>query len=151
MPSAHYDPYLIQTELETIQSEAVLRPVIEQLDLSRLWGTQFGAGQPLQTSQTLQLLKASLQVRPVLNTSIIEIRAFGKSPDEAASLANIIVGCYLGHVTSSSHTVAVEILENARLDFKPVRPNRPMNLLIAAVAGLVLGSLAGAFWGKQQA
>jgi hypothetical protein len=156
LTGTHYDPYLIQTEFETIQSEIVLGSVIEQLDLDREWGRRFGTGQPLHTSQTLQLLKARLEVRPVRNASILEIRAFSQNADEAASLANAIADSYYAHVasqpiSSTSHTFTAEILERASPELKPVRPNRPMNLLISAVAGLVLGSLAGAVWGKQRA
>jgi hypothetical protein len=150
--SLHYDPYVIYPELETIQSEVILRPVIQQLDLDREWGRRFGTGQPLQPSETLQLLKARLIVRQVRNASILGISAASQDPEEAATLANTIVDQYIAHVASSSksHTFTVEILEKATPGLRPVRPNRPMNLLIAAVAGLVLGSLVGAVWGNSR-
>jgi serine/threonine protein kinase len=153
LTGTHYDPYLIQTEFETIQSEAILGSVIEDLDLSREWGRRFGTGQPLQPSQTLQLVKARLDVRPVRNASVIEIRTFSDNADEAARLANAIADSYCAHVASqaaSSGSFTVVILEKASPGFRPVRPNRPVNLVLSALAGLVLGGVAGAVCGNHR-
>src|SRR4051794_14220211 len=50
--SGGYDPYFIQTEFETIQSEKVLGKVIAELDLNKEWGKKYGAGQTLKTHET---------------------------------------------------------------------------------------------------
>ena len=42
--SGTYDPYLIQTECEVMQSEEILGPVIKALDLDREWGRRYGDG-----------------------------------------------------------------------------------------------------------
>src|SRR5215468_9327095 len=41
MQGGNYDPYFIQNEFETIQSEKVLGKVVEKLDLNKIWGEKF--------------------------------------------------------------------------------------------------------------
>jgi succinoglycan biosynthesis transport protein ExoP len=88
------DPYFIQTEFETIQSERVLAKVIQDLNLNEDWGKKYNGGPPLKTAETITLLKGKLDLRPVRNTSYIEIKVFSENRDEAARLANAIAGSY---------------------------------------------------------
>ena len=92
-----YDPYFIQTELELIQSEVILGKVIEDLDLNRKWGKRYAGGDRLRTTETILLLKNRLEVRLVRNTSIIDIRVFSETPEEAAYIANAIAEVYRKH------------------------------------------------------
>ena len=92
-----YDPYFIQTEFELIQSEAILGKVISDLDLNREWGKKYANGDPLKTSETMALLKSRMDLRPVRNTSLIEIRVFSEKPEEAAKIANAIAEAYRAH------------------------------------------------------
>src|SRR5213595_2651096 len=39
-----YDPYFIQTEFELIQSEVILKPVVDELGLNVEWGKKYNAG-----------------------------------------------------------------------------------------------------------
>jgi len=89
-----YDPYFIQTETEVIKSQAVLDKVIEKLNLNKLWADKHGAGLPLQTSDTRQLLQKRLDLRPDKNTSIMDIRVTSDNPEEAASIANAVAAAY---------------------------------------------------------
>ena len=68
-----YDPYFIQTEFEVIQSELILRQVVESLDLNNVWGKKYAGGEKLKTSETIMLLKGRMDLRPVRNTSLIAI------------------------------------------------------------------------------
>ena len=88
-----YDPYLVQTEFEAIQSEAVLGKVVKDLDLNRAWAKK-SDGKPLGDSQAIALLKKKLDLRPVRNTSFLEIGAKGQNPEEAAKLANAVAKAY---------------------------------------------------------
>ena len=90
--SGFYDPYFIQTEFEVIQSQVVLGKVIEALDLNKVWGKKYG--QVLKTDETMELLKRQMDLRPVRNTSIIEIRVYDESPEQAARIANQIAETY---------------------------------------------------------
>jgi len=89
-----YDPYFIQTEFEVIQSEIVLGKVIEALNLNEKWGKKYNGSQRFTTTETMGLLKRQMDLRPVRNTSLIEIRVFSDNPDEAALLANEIAKTY---------------------------------------------------------
>ena len=89
-----YDPYFIQTEFEVIQSEVVLGTVIEQLKLNEDWGKRYNGGQKFTVSETMALLKRQIDLRPVRNTSLIEIRVYSEKPEEASNLANEIARTY---------------------------------------------------------
>lgn len=89
-----YDPYFIQTEFEVIQSEVVLGKVIEALNLNEKWGKKYNGGQRFSTTETMGLLKRQIDLRPVRNTSLIEIRVYSDNPDEAAQVANEIAKTY---------------------------------------------------------
>jgi Mg-chelatase subunit ChlD len=91
---AGYDPYFIQTEAELIQSEAVLGKVAEDLKLKEAWAEKKGAGHKLTTAETIQLLKQRLDLRPVKNTSLLEIGVKSDKPEEAAKIANAVAEAY---------------------------------------------------------
>jgi capsular exopolysaccharide synthesis family protein len=92
-----YDPYFVQTEFEVIQSEVILTNVINQLDLRKEWGRKFAGGEELGLHETLGLIKARIDLRPVRNTSLIDIRVYSEKPDEAAKIANAIASSYEQH------------------------------------------------------
>ena len=92
-----YDPYFIQTEFEVIQSQTILEPVIKDLNLNVEWGKKYGDGNPLKTDETMALIKGRLALRPVRNTSLIEITVYSDKPDDAARLANKIAEVYKQH------------------------------------------------------
>ena len=91
---AGYDPYYIQTEFELIQSEVILGSVIERLNLNKEWGKKYANGDILKTPETMTLLKGRIDLRPVRNTSLIEIRVYSEKHDEAAVIANAVAGAY---------------------------------------------------------
>ena len=190
--SGGFDPRLIQTECEVIQSEAILGKAIEDLNLNKEWGKRYANGDRLKTSETMALLRGRVDLRPVPNTSVIEIRVFDERPDEAATIANAIAEAYRDQinsperaastsrsarvemtelVASTSHGARVEmvgmpalasnpvqpgpapsmsggprveILDRAVPGFRPVRPNKPLNITLGLLTGLLLGFLAGA-------
>ena len=92
----HNAPNLIQIESETIQSEAVLGKVIKDLNLNAEWGKKQGGG-TLTTAETIAQLKKKLDLRPVQNTSLLEIGVKSDQPEEAANIANAIAGAYKAH------------------------------------------------------
>jgi uncharacterized protein involved in exopolysaccharide biosynthesis len=225
-----YDPYFIQTEFEVIQSELILGRVIETLNLNAEWARKYSGGEKLKIAETLDLLRRCLDLKPVRNTSLIEIRVLRDRPEEAAKIANAIAETYrayrleqerqmnLAKITAleerwneknhrqqvaqeefvqlrgklqvptpepaegellakypsyveakqrleelrQSHTVLgmkiaqeetdlslprkspVEIIDRAYPGFRPVRPNKPLNVMLGALLGIALGSVAGA-------
>jgi capsular exopolysaccharide synthesis family protein len=97
-PQGTYDPYFIQTEFETIQSERVLSNVANdpQMDLKNEWGKRYGDGRPLNTAEVVSQLKnrGKVSVSPVRNTLYMEISVLSEKPKEAADLANAIAKAY---------------------------------------------------------
>jgi uncharacterized protein involved in exopolysaccharide biosynthesis len=92
-----YDPYFMQTEFELLKSQAVLGPVIDQLGLRDEWGKRLAGGNRLTTSEAIALLRGKMELRPVENTSLMEIRVYSEKPDEAAAIANAIAETYRTH------------------------------------------------------
>ena len=95
--TAAYDPYFIQTEFELIQSEVILGKVIDALDLNKEWGNKYNNGEHLKPSETLALLKRRIDLRPVRNTSLIEIRVYSEKAEEASKIANAVADAYKDH------------------------------------------------------
>jgi capsular exopolysaccharide synthesis family protein len=91
---ANYDPYLIQTEFEIMQSEKVLGRVIAALDLNNKWGNKYNGNVPLKTEDTMQLLKQRMSLSPERNTKLIDITVYSEDKDDAARLANGIAQAY---------------------------------------------------------
>jgi len=130
-----------QKEFEVIQSDAVLGKVIRDLDLNQTWGRKYARGVPLTTAQTKALLKARLDLRPVRGTgSLIEIRVFSEDRNEAAVLANAIAHSYREYRPLS----LVEFVNEGVPGLRPARPNRPRNIALGLVGGILFASLAGA-------
>ncbi len=142
----------VRTECEVIQSEVVLNPVIEQLNLSDEWGRRYG-GARLQAGETQRLLKRMLEIRPVPGTELVEIRAFSGRPDEAARIANSMAESYRRYqlertrqsrarepIEGAISHPPVEIVDRAMPGLRPVRPNKPLYLAIGIGVGLLLGA-----------
>src|SRR5215510_15910134 len=91
---SNYDPYFIQTEFEVIQSEKVLGKVVDDMNLMVEWGKKYAGGERLKRDEAITLLKGRMDLRPVRNTSLIEIRVFSEKPEEAAKIANTIAYAY---------------------------------------------------------
>ena len=146
-PKPSYDPYLLQTEIETIQSGAILSRVIEQLKLRERWGQRYAT---LSTGEEVDLLKHRIDIRPAGRTQLLEIRVFSEGPKEAAEIANAIVESYVAYNSERlragllpGQVLRVEILDRAVPALHPARPNRPLNIFIGAVAGVVTGIFTG--------
>ena len=146
--SAHYDPDRLQTAFEVLRSEVILERVIADLDLNQTWGTRYGNGAPLKTAESMMLLRQRLDLRPVRNTYLLEIRCFDQEPAEAARLANELAEVFQRHwqetdVGAGAGAGRVEIVEQAVPALRPVRPNKPLNLLLALAGGLLAGLVSG--------
>ncbi len=96
MNNGSYDPFFIQTEFEAIQSEQILGKVIDlpDLDLNTKWGVKYGGGAKLKTTDTIAMLKGRMTLRPVRNTSLIEITVYSEDKLEAARIANAVAETY---------------------------------------------------------
>jgi len=173
--SPTYDPYLMQSEMGLIQTEVILSRVIDQLKLQERWEQRSG-GQ--KAGLALDVLKHQIEISPERNTHIIDIRVYSGRPGEAAEIANAISESYIAFNSERlkairqslqkananpegfslpSAPLIVERLDNAVPPLHPTRPNRPLNVFLAAVAGVLTGILAGitvgllSFWRARAA
>src|SRR6266436_2403516 len=129
-----YDPYFIQTEFEVIQSELILGKVITELDLNKEWGKKYAGGETLKTTETMAVLKSRLDLRPVRNTELIEIRVFSERPEEAAKIANAIAEALAILAASSGRSL------NTRISMSSVlrTGRRSRRLFSTAIVSVVL-------------
>ena len=136
--------------MSSIQSEAVLGKVIDALDLNRAWRVH--RRQPAQDFKTLALLKGRIELRPVRvirirpvdstrSADLIEIRVFSEDASEAAELANAIAQSYREF---RSRIIPTDIVDRAVPGLRPVRPNKPLNIALGIIGGMVLALAAGA-------
>src|SRR5579859_355496 len=79
-----YDPYFLQTQFEIIQSQKILYPVVDRLNLCQVWGGDTKLPQDL----AFKRLKAQLSCRRVRDTSLIEITVYDRDGSLAAEIAN---------------------------------------------------------------
>lgn len=77
-----------------LQSEATLNKVVTNLDLSRAWSARLSVGESLSPVETLQRLKAHLQVQPGADPAFINITAHSDDPAEASEIANATARAY---------------------------------------------------------
>jgi capsular exopolysaccharide synthesis family protein len=109
----NYDPYLLQTEFEVIQSQAVLPKVIEILGLNEKWAKRYNMD-GLKTTDTMRLLKGRLDVRQFRNTTLMEVRVFSEDPNEAAVIANAIAEVYKNYRLDERQKLATGGIEALR-------------------------------------
>ncbi len=97
-----------------LQSEFVLSRVVTDLKLDQEWGKRQAHGKPLKMEQAVAMLRARLHLRPVRNTSLVEICVSSDKPSEAAQIANAIAGGYKMHRMEQRRQASlggVEVLE----------------------------------------
>ena len=148
VPATNAGPYTIATEMEVIQSQVVLSNVIKKLDLNVMWGKKYFGGETLKTLESLEILKQRLNLRLVPNTQIITVTVFSDDRREAAQIANAVAEAYQDYSAEKLKTeagnAAVTIIDAAVPGNRPVKPNKPLNLALGAVFGVILG--AGLAW-----
>lgn len=83
-----YDPYFIQTEIETIQSDLILSNVVFRLDLDSR------SGKNHTDSEALALLRRRLDVRWGRDPTLVSIYMVHENATEAAKIANTIAEVY---------------------------------------------------------
>ena len=147
---AVYDSHLFGNEGDFIRSEDILRPVIDDLDLSRQWGKRYNYGTPVATQQTIAHLKERINVRRVPGTCLIEISVQSDQSEEAAGLANAIAATYRAHrrdhlaaYPQASAAIQVEVLDHAVPAASPEGHRELEQLVAYALGGLCLAFAAG--------
>jgi succinoglycan biosynthesis transport protein ExoP len=112
---APYDPYFMETELNTIKGDVVLSRVVEDLNLNEEWGKKYSPdGRPLKTSDTMEYLRRYISLDSDRNTKLIDISVQNEDKDVAARIANTIAADYMQYrleVHSNEMSTGIEKLK----------------------------------------
>lgn len=103
MPTQQFNPFFLLTEMEVLQSALILGQVVDDEQLTRVWGQRYirGGGEyPREIA--IEMLKRRTRVQQQRNTSNIDITVVADDPSEAARLANRIAETYRQHRLSSN-------------------------------------------------
>jgi uncharacterized protein involved in exopolysaccharide biosynthesis len=137
-----YDPIAINTELAMLSSEKNLDRAIEHLKLSDKWTKKYEMPQPLAPAQTREILKRRIEIRPERSTTLGDITVFSDDPKEAAEIANAMAQQYQESKKPLGH-MEVLLVDKAEERPVPVKPNKPLNICMGAVLGLIFAGLSG--------
>jgi uncharacterized protein involved in exopolysaccharide biosynthesis len=132
--------------LQLFQSTELLKEVSQQLNLPEALAARYGENKPLEEKRVEELLRRSVQVRRLPGTDLIEIRVYGRSPAECAQLANEIAET--GARQARHGSGSIRIVDPAVPPLRPSRPNKPLNLALGALVGILLGTMAGGVGAK---
>ena len=108
---------------EIARSRKVLSKVINDLNLN----------------YTYEELSEAVTISPVKDTEIISIKVQNTNPNLAYKIANKIPETFSKEVRRITKADSVEVLDYAVVPENPVKPNKKMNIAIAAVLGMMIG------------
>lgn len=109
--------YALQTQQALIGSQAVLVRVIGNLNLKSAWAEKFRSGAPT-LDQLVALLRRRLTVRPVRQTTLVEINAADEQPERAAAIANGVVDAYRSFLGDNSKASAAKGMQGLTDQFE---------------------------------
>ncbi|HEY4415973.1 MAG TPA: hypothetical protein VGO57_09795 [Verrucomicrobiae bacterium] len=145
-----FDPYFMETQLEILNSEVVLVPVIASLHLNEVWGKKYSHGEIFKDDESLEILKRRLIIAPVRGVQVAAITVYSDNGKEAAKIANAIAESYrnyrikdFGLKRGISQPAMVQLIDIAVPSLIPVKPNKPRNICF----GVALGALVAGFCG----
>jgi len=105
LPSADADQFLA-TQLKTIQSDSVLRPVVQRLKLQTPENGTPDSKLTSSRAQNAPVKLDNLKVTRAVNTYLLMISYRSPNPDLAADVANAIVQSYILHTYNIRFTAA---------------------------------------------
>ena len=108
---------------EIIKSRAVINQIIKKLDLD----------------MDYEKLEKRIIVSPVKDTQIMSISVRDTNPNIARDIANSIPNVFTKEVKRITKANSVEVIDKAITPEKPVKPNKLMSIVIAAILGFVIG------------
>ena len=108
---------------EIIKSRTVLEDVIKNLKLDYEY----------------ENLTDNVTVSPVKDTQIISISVQDTNPKKARDIANEIPKVFEKEVKRITKANDIQVIDKAILPENPIKPNKIMNVAIAAVLGMMIG------------
>lgn len=153
------NPRPLETEFAVIRSHRVLSKAIDALNLREAWGKKFNNGVPLSSDRTETVLRRNLEFQGdcTERKTVIGISVISDSPDEAARLANKVADAYRSFRIDEARVEesranndgvpkpmkrTVSIIQ-AAVPGLPFRPSISWIITLGAVAGILLGLIAG--------
>jgi len=88
---------LLQAQLESINSDAVLLPVVEQFGLNTRWGDKYFAEKPLLPVEAARILRSRMTLELSRDHNVGKITIMSDDRAEAVELANAVVKSYLNY------------------------------------------------------
>ena len=146
-----YDPQIIRAIIAVFQSQEVLNPAIDRLNLQAVWGKKYFNGQTPASEKVLEILKRRMSIAQIRNTKLIGLTIYSDDPNEAAQIANAVAESYVVYQRSAAGKLDglpaefahPQITDRAVPGKEPVRPNKPLDIGLGLVAGGLLGLLLG--------
>jgi hypothetical protein len=86
---------VFQSELQIINSAEVLGSVVEQFNLTDEWSKRYFNGQPLKTSDTVEMLKKRLILSHVSDSHVIALSVYSDDINEPKRITQAIVERYI--------------------------------------------------------
>jgi uncharacterized protein involved in exopolysaccharide biosynthesis len=146
-----YDPQIIRAIIAVFQSQEVLNPAIDRLNLQAVWGKKYFNGQTPASDKVLEMLKRRMSIAQIPNSKLIGLTIYSDDPNEAAQIANAVAESYVVYQRSAAGKLDglpaefahPQITDRAVPGKEPVRPNKPLDIGLGLVAGGLLGLLLG--------
>lgn len=108
---------------EIIKSRAVINSVIDKLDLDMKYDE----------------VEKMITVAPVKDTQIMSVIVQYTNPKRARDIANAIPTVFTKEVKRITKANSVEVIDKAIAPENPIKPNKVMNIAVAAVLGVMIG------------
>lgn len=143
-------PAMLRKATAVVNSELILNRVIKELNLNEAWGKKYYSGENRKTWESLKILQGRMYVRPLADTTLIQVRIYDDNPAEAAILANAVARAYVGYAATNAEEPLAQMADAAFANPVPVSPNKAKNLVVGIFAGIVLGLVSGSgvvWWG----
>ena len=122
----------LEAAVGKIMARSSLEQVANNLDLPTEWAKKYKQRGQLSLAQCYTILSKMIQISVPRGSPLIEIRIYSDNRDEAASIANELAAVYLRTAPGSV------IIERAEPAFKPVRPNKRLNIALGIAAGATI-------------
>lgn len=116
---------LVKDYRELVKSRRIANIVLQELGLVDLTATK---------------LSSKLEVNLKNDTRVFQISAQDKDPVLAAKIANKVAAVFQKEVVEIMKVENVQIIDEAEIPVTPIKPNKKINIAIAFVIGLMLGT-----------
>lgn len=116
---------LVKDYRDIVKSRKIANIVLEELGLDNL---------------TASSLSSKVEVNLKNDTRVFQISAQDTDPELAMSIANKVTQVFQTEVIEIMKIENVQIIDEAELPLKPIKPNKKINVAIAFIIGLMLST-----------